>query len=125
DWGDLIMREQSPVQEHSFSVSGGNGTARFALSAQYLNQRGMIKQSEAGFQRANVRANTSVNLNKDLLVFMDLFAGRDHQLQPNITTATLFNYTYMAPPNIIGRYPIKPENPDYIYYGRFGEWMNP
>lgn len=77
DWMKETMRETAPIHEHNFTVSGGNTTARFALSAQYLNQDGMYKVMDNGFERLTVRANTTVNLNKDIMMFVDMFVGRD------------------------------------------------
>lgn len=48
DWMKETMRETAPIHEHNFTVSGGNTTARFALSAQYLNQDGMYKVMDNG-----------------------------------------------------------------------------
>ena len=46
NWMEETMRKTSSIHEHNFTVSGGNTTARFALSAQYLNQDGMYKYHE-------------------------------------------------------------------------------
>lgn len=125
NWGDLIIRDTSPIQEHSLAISGGNSMARFAFSAKYLTQDGMFRHSDAGFNSASVRANTSVNLTKSFLLFMDLFANRQTQTQPLQGTTNILDWTYSVPPNIAARYPEKESNPGYTYYGRFGEWMNP
>ncbi len=92
------MRETAPIHEHNFTVSGGNTTARFALSAQYLNQDGMYKVMDNGFERLTVRANTTVNLNKDIMMFVDMFVGRDTQRQPETMNKTILDYIYLAPP---------------------------
>src|SRR5690606_23782037 len=42
DWMDLILKANSPLTSHSLSVSGGNSLARFAVTANYLNQTGML-----------------------------------------------------------------------------------
>lgn len=125
NWGDLIIRDTSPIQEHNLAVTGGNSMARFAFSAKYLTQDGMFRHSDAGFNSASVRANTSVNLSKNFLIFMDIFANRQMQTQPLQGTTNILDWTYSIPPNIAGRFPEKESNPGYVYYGRYGEWMNP
>ena len=88
-------------------MSGGNTTARFALSAQYLNQDGMYKYQENGFERLTVRANTTVNLTKNLLMYVDMFVGRDTQKQSETMNKTILDYIYLAPPTLVAKYPRK------------------
>ena len=126
DWMKVTMRETAPIHEHNFTVSGGNTTARFALSAQYLNQDGMYKVMDNGFERLTVRANTTVNLNKDIMMFVDMFVGRDTQRQPETMNKTILDYIYLAPPTLVSKYPRKEgQKPGYDYYGVYFEWMNP
>ena len=126
DWMKETMRETAPIHEHNFTVSGGNTTARFALSAQYLNQDGMYKVMDNGFERLTVRANTTVNLNKDIMMFVDMFVGRDTQRQPETMNMTILDYIYLAPPTLVSKYPRKEgQKPGYDYYGVYFEWMNP
>ncbi|NLR77379.1 TonB-dependent receptor [Chitinophaga eiseniae] len=125
-WREEVMRQQSSIQQHSLSVSGGNSAARFALTANYLSQQGMIQNSS--FNRGTVRANTSVDLRKNFVVFMDLFAARDQQQEPYAwgrSTSGILSWVYTAPPNIASKYPDKPERPGYTYYGTYGESWNP
>ena len=126
DWMKETMRETAPIHEHNFTVSGGNTTARFALSAQYLNQDGMYKVMDNGFERLTVRANTTVNLNKDIMMFVDMFVGRDTQRQPETMNKTILDYIYLAPPTLVSKSPRKEgQKPGYDYYGVYFEWMNP
>ncbi|WP_341843670.1 TonB-dependent receptor [Chitinophaga caseinilytica] len=125
-WRDEVVRKKSSIQQHSISVSGGNSAARFALTANYLSQQGMVNNSS--FNRANVRANTSVDLSKNIVVFMDLFASRDEQKEPYALgrgTGGILSWVYTAPPNLASKFPDKPERPGYTYYGTYGESWNP
>jgi TonB-linked SusC/RagA family outer membrane protein len=126
NWGKLLLKSNSMIRQHGLQVSGGNNTARFSLAANYLKQDGMLTNSN--FNRANVRANTSIDLRKNVVVFMDLFASRDDQLQPYAyggESGRLLNWIYTAPPNIMSKYPEKPDRPGYAYYGTYGESWNP
>lgn len=125
-WYDEVVRSRSSIQQHSISVSGGNSAARFALTANYLSQQGMVNNSS--FNRGNVRANTSVDLSKNIVVFMDLFASRDEQKEPYALgrgTGGVLGWVYTAPPNLASKFPNKPERPNYTYYGTYGESWNP
>lgn len=126
NWKDEVMHQQSSIQQHSIGVSGGNSAARFALTASYLSQEGMVENSS--FNKGNVRANTSVDLSKNIVVFMDLFASREEQNQPYALgrgAAGILGWVYTAPPNIAAKFPDKPERPGYTYYGTYGESWNP
>ena len=125
-WNDMVFRKAANITNHNLTVSGGNSTARFLLSANYLDQDGMIENST--FSRGSIRANTSVDLRKNIVVYMDLFASRDRQTEPyawGYGTTSLIGWAYKAPPNIAAKYPANPDRPGYTYYGNYGESWNP
>ena len=132
-WSDVI-RDYTPIQQQSLSVSGGNSTARFALTANYTSQDGMIARTT--FNRASIRANTSVDLRKNIVVFMDMMVTRTQQTDPYSAGLTgssgavsgvgqVLGWIYTAPPTVITKYPNKPARPGYTYYGTYGESWNP
>lgn len=124
NWADLIMKKISPITEHSILASGGNSVARFAISAQYLNQEPLIKHDYAGFQRITVRSNTSVNLTPKLTVFMDFFMGRDDQKQSGVATSSILTWMNAVNPTIVGRYPAREGDLKPIY-GIYSDTWNP
>ncbi len=120
-WADLLLRRSAPITEHNFSVSGGNTIGRFALSAQYLKQEGIYKVKPDSFERLTVRANTSVNMTDNILVFVDTFVGRDISASPN---SNLYSLVYSMPANIVAKYPRK-EGFETDYYGYYiASYMN-
>ncbi len=120
-WADLLLTKTAPITEHNISVSGGNSIGRFALSAQYLKQDGIYKLQKDSFDRFTVRANTSVNLTDNILVFVDTFVGRDTQVTPN---SNIYSLIYSMPANIVAKYPRK-EGFDTDYYGYYiASYMN-
>lgn len=56
DWQDLYLNP-APIQEYNLSLSGGNENATFFISGGYLNQDGIVVDSD--FQRYNFRANST------------------------------------------------------------------
>ncbi|MBR1782453.1 MAG: hypothetical protein IJ753_02910, partial [Bacteroidales bacterium] len=103
----------APITEHNISVSGGNSIGRFALSAQYLKQDGIYKLQKDSFDRFTVRANTSVNLTDNILVFVDTFVGRYTQVTPN---SNIYSLIYSMPANIVAKYPRKEGfDTDYLH----------
>lgn len=54
DWQDVVM-QNAPIQNHQLGVSGGSDRSRYAISAGYYDQQGIIRNS--GFKRYTLRAN--------------------------------------------------------------------
>ncbi|RYY36065.1 MAG: TonB-dependent receptor, partial [Sphingobacteriaceae bacterium] len=59
---DVIERDYSPMQNHSLTVSGGKTGLTYNVSANYIQQSGLIINS--GYNRFNVRANTAIREGK-------------------------------------------------------------
>ena len=69
DWIDAIMRT-APVARYQLSTSGGNEVVKFAISGEYLDQEGIIKNSS--FKRYSLQANFDAQLSKRLAVKVNL-----------------------------------------------------
>ncbi|WP_162946564.1 TonB-dependent receptor [Chitinophaga barathri] len=126
NWPDLVLRESIPITQHSLLVSGGNTAARFSLALNHTMQQGHVRNSD--YNRTTLRANTTVDLLKNLFIYMDIFASRSDQNQPyasNRLTTDIYRRMYTVPPNIISKFPNKADNPGYTYYGIYGESWNP
>ncbi|WP_316818566.1 SusC/RagA family TonB-linked outer membrane protein [Pedobacter nyackensis] len=126
NWYNSVIKKWTPMQQHSLSVSGGNSAARFALTSTYLKQDNMV--SVGGFDRAIIRGNTSVNLSKNVVTFLDFSVSRENKMEPHVWgygTGQLLSWIYTAPPNIPVKYPNKETRPNYTYYGNYGESWNP
>lgn len=132
-WSDVIQRS-SLIQQQSLAVSGGNSAARFALTANYISQDGMLDNTK--YNRASVRGNSSVDLRKNIVVFMDMMVTRTEQTVPYSAGLTgssgavsgvgqVLGWIYSAPPTIIMKYPNKASRAGYTYYGTYGESWNP
>jgi len=61
NWQDLLFR-RARIQNYSLSATGGTEKARFALSATYFQQDGIIVGTD--FERYTLRANGDIQLNK-------------------------------------------------------------
>ena len=132
-WSDVIQ-SSSPIQQQSLAVSGGNSAARFALTANYVSQNGILDNTK--YNRASVRGNSSVDLRKNIVVFMDMMVSRTEQKVPYSAGLTgsmgavsgvgqVLGWIYSAPPTIIMKYPNKTSRSNYTYYGTYGESWNP
>ncbi|MDJ1469120.1 SusC/RagA family TonB-linked outer membrane protein [Xanthocytophaga flava] len=65
NWLEEVLN-RAPMQNYQLGVSGGNETAKYAFSAGYFNQKGMIIHN--GFERYSVRANTDFSINKRIRI---------------------------------------------------------
>jgi len=127
NWIDQVIDQRAPITSHSLSVSGGNNIARFALTGNYMYQKGMLPINSSG--RFNIRANTSITLSKNFVVNLDMLAIKRNTLTPNRTAAAdgfgnrLLEDIYRVPPTILPKYPEVDGRPEI--YGRFVDIVNP
>lgn len=122
DWTDWLFHN-GMVQSHSVAVSGGSNLARFALTVNYLQNDGLVDNTNS--DRLNIRANTSVNLLDNLSVNMDFNSYRTNREQPLFNNGgDIFTYIYRTPPTTVIKYPMK-EGSDIVYYGNRPEQRNP
>src|SRR5690606_17384212 len=53
NWTDIVIDDYSPLTSHSLAVSGGNDVARFAVTGNYMYQKGMLPLNK--MDRFNIR----------------------------------------------------------------------
>ncbi|MEV4886107.1 TonB-dependent receptor [Chitinophaga ginsengisegetis] len=125
DWQKEILNRAAPITSHSVGVSGGNSLARFALTANYQNQQGMIPLNHSN--KYNIRANTSITLTKKFLVYMDMLAIKRNTFYPNRPNGSngnrILEDIFRVPPTILPKYPAKDGAP--VIYGRYVDIVNP
>lgn len=73
DWQGLIFRPTT-VQNHQVSVEGGGESSRYFLSLGYLDQPGIVINTQ--FKRYALRANVSSTVNKKTQLFLNMFLSR-------------------------------------------------
>lgn len=76
DWQDAVLRTAAQ-QTHELSVNGATEKSRYAFSANYTDQDGIILNS--GFQRYNFHTNVEWQLQKDLNFGVNITYGRSKQ----------------------------------------------
>lgn len=73
DWQDLVFRE-SLGQQHQLSVSGGSEKTTFMVSGNYLNQNGIIENTD--FKRYIIRSNINSQLSERLSMRLNVSGTR-------------------------------------------------
>ena len=88
DWQDAVLRD-AVQQTHELSINGGTQKNRYAFSANYTDQEGIILNS--GFQRYNFHVNTEWELKKGLNFGVNVTYGRSKQSGLTTTEGQVFN----------------------------------
>jgi len=96
DWQDQIFR-QALVQDHSLNVSGGNAKTQFSIGTSYLDQQGIIKNSD--YRRIVLRANVNHDLTPKLSVAYNAILGRVNN-NPTANNRSLLLAALTAAPTV-------------------------
>lgn len=113
DWIDEVT-QTGTMQDHNISISGGTEDAKYFLSGDYLDQKGVIKGFN--YKRVTIRSNLDVNVTDYLTVGTSLFLTNNNY---DGGRTNLLNATAMSPygveynPN--GTYKIYPMAPEQLY----------
>ncbi|MBM6993752.1 MAG: TonB-dependent receptor [Prevotella sp.] len=88
DWQDAVLRT-AVQQSHELSVNGATDKSRYAFSANYTDQQGIVLNS--GFQRYNFHTNVEWELQKNLKLGVNATYGRSKQEGLTTTEQTVYN----------------------------------
>ena len=88
DWQDAVLRT-AVQQSHELSITGGGDKSRYAFSANYTDQDGIVLNS--GFERYNFHTNVEWELQKDLKFGVNATYGRSKQQGLTTTQEQVFN----------------------------------
>ena len=88
DWQDAVLRT-AVQQSHELSITGGTEKSRYAFSANYTDQDGILLNS--GFERYNFHTNVEWELQKDLKFGANATYGRSKQQGLTTTEEQVFN----------------------------------
>ena len=88
DWQDVVLRT-AVQQSHELSITGGGDKSRYAFSANYTDQDGILLNS--GFERYNFHTNVEWELQKDLKFGVNATYGRSKQQGLTTTEEQVFN----------------------------------
>lgn len=88
DWQDAVLRT-AVQQSHELSISGSTEKTRYAFSANYTDQDGIVLNS--GFQRYNFHTNVEWELRKNLHFGVNATYGRSKQNGLTTTEEKVFN----------------------------------
>lgn len=81
DWWDEAFRT-AVMQTYDAAVSGGTENARYRVSAQYMDQQGVLIGTDAN--RAAIRTNLDINATKKLKIGLNLYGFSRKYTQPSL-----------------------------------------
>ncbi|WP_247235351.1 TonB-dependent receptor [Telluribacter sp. SYSU D00476] len=107
DWLGLLYRGSGLQQSHNLSVSGGSEASRYLLSFGYLNQKGLIQNTDN--QRYNVRLNLDTKITDRLTVGVTSSFIRQGISEPSaISSGQGLNFSIVyanrIPPTVANKY---------------------
>lgn len=76
DWQDMLFRN-AVTQDYKLAISNGNKDAQYYLSANYMNQEGILENTDS--KRYTVRANITSDLTRWLHITADVNASHNTQ----------------------------------------------
>lgn len=88
DWQDAVLRTGFQ-QQHELSVSGGDEKTRFLISGNYVDQEGIVLNSD--FKRYNFRVNIEREVAKGLTVGFTSTFGKSTQNSLTTTESVAYN----------------------------------
>lgn len=100
------LRKSAPVQRYAFSMGGGRNNVRYFASVGYLNQQGLLNQTETssfnsnvGFRKLNFRGNVDFEASKYLTVSLNTGVRIENRRSPGTGLTDVLNALYNTPPN--------------------------
>lgn len=111
DWMDILLKDGAWRTNANLNLSGGGNTARYYISASYLQEEGMYKtdktlrdqyDSNANFNRWNYRMNLDVDITKTTLLKLGIGGSLDKQNEPGVSGGdiwgALFGFNSLSSP---------------------------
>ncbi len=98
DWQAATIKRSAPQTQHNLSASGGTDNSTYYISVGYMNQDGILKSGDLGYDRYNLRSNLSTRIVKGLSFDLNLSATMDKKDQPMQAPYWIFRSMWYQPP---------------------------
>lgn len=111
DWKDMILKDGAMSYRANLNMSGGGSTARYYVSASYVEDQGMYKtdntlrkdyDTNANFKRWNYRMNVDIDLTKSTVLKVGVSGSLDKRNSPGLGDdklwGELFGYNALSTP---------------------------
>lgn len=111
DWSDILLKDGAMTNHANLSLRGGGTTARYFVSGDYLDEKGMYKTDDqvakdyntnADYQKWTYRLNTDVNVTKTTVLQIGVSGSLTKRNSPGLgdddVWGELFGYTAIRTP---------------------------
>ena len=98
DWYDVAIKKTAIQKQHNLSASGGSDDMNYFIGLGYVNEEGLLKSNDMGYERYNLRSNLTAKLTKNVEAQL-LVGGRyDNRTQPGDSFFNIFKGTRSSLP---------------------------
>lgn len=97
DWYDQVLAGSGLMQSHFFSMNGGTDRVRVVASLGYLNQKGIMFNSD--YERYTMRINTDLKLSEKFSAQIDAHVKQAYLKEPSRGAGTAIHWAGRIPAN--------------------------
>lgn len=92
DYYDVVYKDWTFSQEHNVSANGGNNKFNYYASGSFMDQNGLIKMGEEGFQRFTATAKINSTFTEWLKFNVNVRFIREDYKKPSALTDYMYEY---------------------------------
>jgi TonB-linked SusC/RagA family outer membrane protein len=106
NWNDVLLKKNSSYSRYTIGAEGGSKTLSYAMSLDYMDQNGMLKENNANtyntnsaFERYIFRTNITSNITDNIGIFLNLFGRIRVTNDPGEGVESIMNAINLTPNN--------------------------
>ena len=82
DWINQLIKNNAPMQQYNFNVSGGSDNVKYFSSFGFIDQESFFRSRDFDYKRYSIRSNIDIDLNSNLSLGVDLSYRQDIRERP-------------------------------------------
>lgn len=82
DWINQLIKNNAPMQQYNFNVSGGSDNIKYFSSFGFIDQESFFRSRDFDYKRYSIRSNIDIDLNSNLSIGVDLSYRQDVRERP-------------------------------------------
>ncbi len=102
DWVGKMIKPFALQETANLNMRGGVENLRFSVSASYQHKDDVIRDGIHDFKSYSVRTNLDADISEHITLSLDLNAGQDNRVEPNLSS---WYYLFAVNPQIPFEYP--------------------
>ena len=122
DWRKETLKNYSSKYDINLNARGGSEKTSYFLSVGYLNQKGLLRSEDIGFDRVSFRSNIDAQITKILRISADLSGRLEFRKEPGRNMNIILKSIQAARPIIPAHFP---DESKATLPGYDADWANP